>query len=253
MSDLRGKVALVTGGASGIGRASAIAYAKSGANVMVADRPSREMEQVVDELRALGISAHAVEVDVSDSELVERMVASTIGTFGRIDCAFNNAGIVENANVRIADMEEDEWDRVIDVNLKGVWLCMKHEIRHFLASGSGNIVNIASIAGVRGAIFGAAYPASKPGVAGLTRAAALQYAEDGIRVNAVAPGIIRTAMLNKLIAASPGFEETRTAKVPMKRFGQPKEVADAVVWLSSDESSYITGQVLGIDGGWLAR
>lgn len=211
------------------------------------------MEQVVGELRSLGVMADAVEVDVADSSRVERMVASTVSRFGRIDCAFHNAGIVESGEIRIADREEDEWDRVIDVSLKGVWLCMKHEIRYFLANDGGIIVNTSSIAGVRGAVFGAAYPASKHGVSGLTRSAALQYAGDGIRVKAVAPGIIRTAMLDKLIADSPDFEQTRTARVPMKRFGLPSEVAEAVVWLSSDASSYVTGQVLGVDGGWLAR
>ncbi len=239
-------IALVTGGASGIGRASAIAYAKSGANVMVADRPSREMEQVVDELRALGISAHAVEVDVSDSELVERMVASTIGTFGRIDCAFNNAGIVENANVRIADMEEDEWDRVIDVNLKGVWLCMKAEIRQMLLHGGGAIVNTGSIAGLIGLQTSSAYVAAKHGVIGLTKTAAIEYADAKIRVNAVCPGFIQTQMTEDTMRRR---GDAIMAMIPARRMGQPEEIAEMVVWLCSERASYVTGAAYDVDGG----
>ncbi|MCB1745695.1 MAG: SDR family oxidoreductase [Gammaproteobacteria bacterium] len=246
------KVALVTGGASGIGRASAVALAGAGATVMVADRNHDGCEETVELIRAAGGSAAVHAVDVASETEVERLVAETVATFGRLDLAFNNAG-VGGTFAKTADYPSDDWDRVIAVNLTGVWYCMKHEIRYMLDHGGGAIVNTASVAGLVGMGAAPAYTAAKHGVVGLTRNAALEYARNGIRINAVCPGLVRTGMTEGAEAAMPGFFDRLAKQEPVGRVAEPEEIASAVVWLLSDGASYMTGHALAVDGGYVAR
>jgi NAD(P)-dependent dehydrogenase (short-subunit alcohol dehydrogenase family) len=249
-----GRVALVTGAASGIGRASARAFADDGARVVVADVAAEQARETVDLIEAAGGEAIYVPADVSRRGDVERLIAATIETFGRLDCAHNNAGIEGNApaGTEFHDYPDEQWDRVLSINLKGVWLCMQLEIAQMLAQGGGAIVNTASIAGLVGG-FGGAYSAAKHGVVGLTKVAALEYATRGIRVNAVCPGGIRTPMLERVFARRPQTEQQFVAGEPVGRLGTPEEIAAAVVWLSSDAASFLTGVALPVDGGWVAR
>jgi NAD(P)-dependent dehydrogenase (short-subunit alcohol dehydrogenase family) len=253
LDELAGKVALVTGGGSGIGRAAAIRFGKAGAIVVVADRNAAAAELTVLEIIQAKGEAFALEVDVGNERQVAEMVATIARRHDRLDCAFNNAGVIEAFGTRLADATVEDWDRVMGVNLKGVWICMKHEIRQMLLQGGGSIVNTASAVGLRGSPGAAIYCASKHGVIGLTQSAALQYAKDGIRVNAVCPGVIRTAMVEEMSRSDPAYESSRSAFIPMGRFGAPDEIAQAVVWLCSGAASYANGLAMNIDGGWLAR
>ncbi len=249
---LVGKVALVTGGSSGIGRASAVAFAREGARVVVADVDESGGNETVSRIGAAGGEAIFVTTDVSQATAVERLIATAVATYGKLDCAHNNAGI-EGSMLPIADCSEADWDRTMAVNLKGVWLCMKYEIVQMLAQGSGAIVNTASVAGLRGFRALGDYVASKHAVVGLTRAAALDYAQAGLRINAVCPGTIRTPMVDRAIGGDPEVELAWLASEPMGRMGTPGEVAEAVVWLCSAAASFVTGHAMLVDGGFFAR
>jgi NAD(P)-dependent dehydrogenase (short-subunit alcohol dehydrogenase family) len=246
------RVALVTGGGSGIGRASALAFARAGAAVVVSDVAAASGEETVRVIAAAGGEAAFVPADVSDGAQVDALVAATLDRYGRLDYAHNNGGI-EGPLATVVDLEEDDWDRVIDVNLKGVWWCLKQEIPAMLASGGGAIVNTASVSGLKGfPPLLPAYVASKFGVVGLTAVAARHYAKQGIRINAVCPGAIDTPMLDRIGEGAQRLGVSLVAENPAGRLGAPAEVAAAVVWLCSDGASFVTGQTLTIDGGFLA-
>jgi NAD(P)-dependent dehydrogenase (short-subunit alcohol dehydrogenase family) len=250
---LEGKVALVTGGGSGIGRATALAFGREGARVVVADVVVAGGEETAALLKQAGGDATFVKTDVSKAAEVEALIARTVTAYGRLDCAHNNAGI-EGVEALTADYPEEDWDRVLAINLKGVWLCMKYELPQMQRQGGGAIVNTASIAGLVGAYRMPAYVASKHGVAGLTRAAALEYAKAGIRVNAVCPGVIRTPMVERFFfSRHPRSEARLAAAEPIGRLGTPEEVAEAVVWLCSDAASFVTGHTMAVDGGMVAQ
>ena len=243
-----GKVAFVTGAGSGIGRATALAFAREGASVVVADVSEQGNLETARMIEESGGRALAVRCDVTQAEDIRRSLDKTIESFGRLDMAFNNAGI-ENTIKPTADVTEDEWNRIININLTGVFLCMKYEIPLMLKQGAGAIVNTASGAGIRGFKGGAAYVAAKHGVIGLTKAAALDYAQLNIRINAVCPGIIDTAMMNRY---SGGTDEGRRAVIaqePVGRMGQPEEIAETVMWSCSDAASFVLGHGLVVDGG----
>jgi NAD(P)-dependent dehydrogenase (short-subunit alcohol dehydrogenase family) len=249
---VQGKIALVTGGGSGIGRATALALAREGAKVMIADYVPEGGDRTVKMIKEKGGDASFVHADVSVTRQVEMMVNKTVETYGRIDCAFNNAGV----EGKVADTmlcSEEVFDRTIAINLKGVWLCMKYELPQMLKQGGGSIVNTASVAGLRGFVGLPAYNASKHGVVGLTRTAALEFATKNIRVNCVCPGVILTPMVERLMDGSPYGKSELEAQEPIGRMGKPEEIAEGVVWLSSDASSFVTGHPLVIDGGWVAR
>ena len=256
-SSLSGKVALVTGGSSGLGRATALAFARAGARGGVADIDVNGGEETVGGVKDYGGSAFFIKTDVSEANQVEAMVHETVASYGRLDCAFNNAGISTpqaGGGGPIHKHSEDTWDRVINVNLKGVWLCLKYEIGQLLVQGGGAIVNAASIYGLVGSgSGGSAYAASKHGVVGLTKAAALENAQQGIRVNAVCPGFIYTPMVEQIFAEQPGREQLMMASHPVGRLGQPNEVAQAVVWLCSADASFVTGHALPLVGGYVAQ
>jgi NAD(P)-dependent dehydrogenase (short-subunit alcohol dehydrogenase family) len=252
MQSWQQQVALVTGASSGIGRATAMAFADLGASVVVSDVNDEAGEQLASEIRRKGRNAMFVHADVSKPHDVADLFERTFGEFGHLDIAFNNAG-VEGTMASTIECTEENWDQVIGINLKGIWLCMKHELRHMSARGSGAIVNCSSIAGLVGFPQLPAYVASKHGVVGLTRTAALEFAKSGVRVNAVCPGCIRTPMLDRIMAVSPNMQQQLVAGEPVGRLGTPEEIAAAVVWLSSDPASFITGQALAVDGGWIAQ
>lgn len=246
------KVAIVTGAGYGIGRASALAFAREGAKVIVADISVEGGEETVKMVKDSGGEASFVKCDVSVAKDVEAMVGETIDTYGRLDCAHNNAGI-EGPMGPAAELSESDWDSVIGVNLKGVWLSMKYEIPQMLASGGGAIVNTGSIAGLVGFQGLTAYSASKYGLNGVTKVAALEYAQAGIRVNSVCPGVIDTAMVDRLLAEHPEMGAGLTAGTPMGRMGEPDEIGEAAVWLCSDKASFVTGHDMAIDGGFTAQ
>jgi NAD(P)-dependent dehydrogenase (short-subunit alcohol dehydrogenase family) len=249
--DLEGKVALVTGGTSGIGRETAVLFAKAGAKVVVAGRREPEGKETVELIRAAGGDGLFLKADVSKASEVEALIQKTVEKFGRLDAAFNNAGI-EGVWVPLIKQSEEDWDRTIDVNLKGVWLCLKYEILQMLKQGGGGaIVNMASIGGLVGFSGAAAYSASKHGVMGLTRAAALENARSKIRINAVCPGAVETALADRVFGA-PSVHKYVVSIHPIGRFGKPAEIAEAVVWMCSDRASFMTGQSLVLDGGFLA-
>jgi NAD(P)-dependent dehydrogenase (short-subunit alcohol dehydrogenase family) len=248
--ELEGKIGLVTGGTSGIGRDASVLFARAGAKVVVAGRREVEGKETVDLIQAAGGEGLFVKADVSRAADVEALVQKTVEKFGRLDVAFNNAG-VEGNWIPIAEQSEEEWDRTIDINLKGVWLCLKHEIRQMLKQSGGAIVNMASVAGWIGSAGAATYCASKHGVIGLTKSAALETARDGIRINAVCPAVIETPMGERLFGA-PEMKQFALGLHPIGRFGTPMEVAEAVVWMCSDRASFMTGQSLVLDGGFLA-
>jgi len=251
-ASMEGKVALVTGGALGIGRATAIAFARNGARVVVADVLDEDGEQAVAAIREAGGDAVYVHADVSQASQVEAMVGRAIEAFGRLDYAFNNAGI-EGETAATAECTVENWDRVIGINLRGTWLCMKYEIPHMLRQGGGAIVNCSSVAGTVGFAGIAAYTASKHGLLGLTRTAALEYAAQGIRINAVCPGVVRTAMVERFTRGDAEAEAAMVAMEPIGRMGTPEEIADAVLWLCSDGASFMAGHPLVVDGGFVAR
>lgn len=247
---LESKVAVITGGNSGIGKATALAFAREGARVVVAARRQEEGDETANLIRAQGGDAIFIQTDVTQAAQVQAMVERIVETFGRLDCAFNNAGRSGNATIPTHDYPEDIWQRVMDVNITGTFLCLKYEIRQMLVNGGGVIVNDASIAGLRGAKeISAAYVASKHAVVGMSRSLALEYADRGIRVNAVCPGWIRTAMVEGAFRRDPGLEQSILDQTAQKRVGTPQEVAEAVVWLCSDAASYVTGHTLVVDGG----
>jgi NAD(P)-dependent dehydrogenase (short-subunit alcohol dehydrogenase family) len=245
--DFTGQVALVTGAASGIGRETALAFARAGARVVVSDIAVAGGEETVGLIREAGGEASFVRADVAVAAEVEALVAAAVARYGRIDCAFNNAG-VELENQRLADTDEALFDRMMAINVKGVWLCLQHEIRQMLRQGGGHIVNTASVAGLVGAPKHAAYAASKHAVLGLTKSAAAEYGRKGIRINAVCPGVIRTPMLERALEREAGWEAGITALHPIGRIGEAHEVASAVLWLCSDASSFVTGHALAVDG-----
>lgn len=250
---LKNKAALVTGGGSGIGRAAALAFANSGAKVVVADIDIEGGKATTSAIEDAGGQALFIQADVSQTADVEAMINNVIEVHGQLDCAFNNAGIEGTVGTRMAEYDEDNWDKVISINLKGVWLCMKHQLAYMSRQGSGSIVNTASVAGLVGGTFGSAYYASKHGVVGLTKAAAIEYGTAGIRVNAVCPGVIQTEMADRVLQDDKQRESAITALHPLGRLGTPDEIAQAVVWLSSDAASFITGQAIAVDGGYVAQ
>ncbi len=249
---LEGRVALVTGGGSGIGQATALAFARERARVIAADVNAEGGEETVSMIEEAGGEAIFIKTDVSSSAEVEALVNATVETHGRLDCAFNNAGI-GGSMALTHKRNEEEWDSTININLKGVWLCMKYEILQMLKQGGGTIVNTSSAAGLVGTIAASAYSASKHGVVGLTKSAALEYAQRGIRINAVCPGAVRTPMLENGITLLPEGEQQILAMEPIGRIASPEEIAEAVVWLCSDAASFVTGHAMAVDGGWTAQ
>ena len=252
-ASLEGRVALVTGGGSGIGRAAATAFARAGASVVVADIDAAGGHDTVELVTSRGGAATFVQADVTLATQVEKMLELTLETYERLDCALNNAGISGPVGTTTADYDEHEWDRVVNIDLKGVWLCMKHELTHMLRAGGGAIVNTASIAGLVGLPGSSPYVASKHGVVGLTKTAALEYATQGIRVNAVCPGVIDTPLVERIVERTPERKQFYLDAQPIGRLGTPEEVAAAIVWLCSDEASFVTGQAFPVDGGFVAR
>ena len=250
---LDGKSALITGGGGGIGRATALAFAREGARVAVADVAEEAARETVALVNAAGGQAISLSGDVSRDADVRAMIDAVVGTYGRLDCAFNNAGIagwhVDAILKKTAEWSEEAFDRMIAVNLRGVWLCMRHELPQMQAQGGGAIVNTGSIAGLVGLPNSSAYVAAKHGVVGLTKTAALEYAEANIRVNAVCPGYIKTPMTEPSMQLRGA---AILAQTPLKRMGNPEEIAEMVVWLCSERASYVSGAAYNVDGGWMA-
>ena len=251
MASLSGKVAIVTGGSSGIGKATAIAFAREGAKVVVASRREKEGQETVKQVQSAGSEGFFIKTDVSKETDVSAMVEKTIATYGHLDYAFNNAGI-EQIPTPLVEQTEETFDQIMEINVKGVWLCMKHQIPQMLVSGGGAIVNMSSIAGMIGASGLPIYVASKHAVLGLTKSVALEYAKEGIRINAVCPGMIETDLLDRVFA-NQEVKERLIAMHPIGRVGKPEEIAEAVVWLCSDKASFVTGQSLPLDGGYVAQ
>ncbi len=247
--EFQGKVVLVTGAGSGIGRASALAFAGAGARVAVSDIDTASGIETVRLIQEKGGEASFFKADVSKSAEVSDLIEQTVAKFGRLDFAYNNAGI-EGSLGLTADLTEENWDRVLSVNLKGTWLCMKYEIMRMLKQGGGAIVNAASVTGLVGFRGLSAYSASKHAIVGLTKSAALEYAKSGIRINAVCAGLIRTPMTARQTGGSAHVEVQLIGMEPMGRMGTPEEVAQSVVWLCSSASSFVTGQAIPVDGGW---
>jgi NAD(P)-dependent dehydrogenase (short-subunit alcohol dehydrogenase family) len=250
---LTGKVALVTGGASGIGRATALTFAREGAKLIIADMNEDGGHQTVHMITENGGEAIFVKTDVTQATAVEALISTAVETYGRLDCAHNNAGISSGGQRAFtAEYPEERWHQVIAIDLTGVWLCMKYAIAQMLKQGGGAIVNTASVAGLLGLPYASAYVASKHGVVGLTKTAALEYAKQGIRVNCVCPGYIATPM------TAPGMQDPSRmalmlASEPVGRMGKPEEVAEAVVWLCSEAASFVTGHTMSVDGGYVAQ
>jgi NAD(P)-dependent dehydrogenase (short-subunit alcohol dehydrogenase family) len=245
---LEGKVGLVTGAGGGIGRATALTFAREGARVAAVDWNRKSADETVDAIRAEGFEAEAIEADVSDEAAVEAMVRDVVERFGRLDCASNNAALGAGFHPT-TELDRARWDRCLAVTLTGVWLCMKYEIPAMMESGGGAIVNISSQSGIKGQVRQAAYAAAKGGVIALTKTAAAEFATRGIRVNSVAPGGIETPGIASYFEANPGIRESTLAVHAMRRLGKPHEIADAVTYLCSDRASFVTGDVLIVDGG----
>jgi NAD(P)-dependent dehydrogenase (short-subunit alcohol dehydrogenase family) len=241
-----GKVAFVTGAASGIGRAAAVAFAAEGANVAILDRTADAMKETEAAVRDAGGDVLAIACDVSSPEQVEAAVTQVVERFGKLDIAFNNAG-VENKATPLHEIELEEWDRILDINLRGTFVCMKHEIAQMVRQGGGVVVNTSSGAGIRGVAGGAAYAASKHAIVGMTKSAALDYAKQNIRVNAVLPGNIETPMMDRFTG---GDIQKAIDLEPVGRLGKPEEIAEAVLWMSSELGGFVTGSAIVVDGGW---
>lgn len=247
------QVALVTGAGSGLGLAAAQAFAHAGARVVLADLDEQAVSIAAAELATQGHDALAIACDVADDDQVEAMVARTIAVFGRLDMAFNNAG-VQNVLAKTADASRDDYDRVMAVNLRGIWSCMKFELQYMRKQGHGAIVNCSSLGGLVGGAERGSYHAAKHGVLGLTKSAALEYAAQGIRINAICPGLIHTPMADRMIAEGQGAAiDAMLGMVPIGRMGRAEEIADAVLWLCSSRASYLIGQSISVDGGYTMR
>ena len=248
-----GKVALVTGAGSGLGLATVKAFAESGASVVLADWNETSVRSAAEALQAQGHRALAIPCDVADDAQVKAMVHQTVTTFGRLDAAYNNAG-VQNVLAETADTTREDYDRVMGINLRGVWSCMKFELQQMRKQGSGTIVNCSSLGGLVGGAERGIYHAAKHGVLGFTKSAALEYAARGIRINAICPGLIQTPMSDQMVAAGQAEALKAMQKIiPMGRVGRPEEIASAVLWLCSDAASYVTGQSISVDGGFIMR
>ena len=245
---MENKIVLVVGGSTGIGRATAVAFAKAGAKVVVASRGEEKGQETVELVKQAGTERLFVQTDVSDKSSVKNLIGQTIDTYGRIDAAFNNAGI-EGKTAPLTETDEDDFDSIINVNLKGVYLCLKYQIAAMLETGGGAIVNTASIGGVIGFPNTAIYCASKHGVIGLTKTAALELAKSNIRVNAIAPGAVQTDLLNRMSGGEEAAEAVAQA-IPNGRISSPDEISGAVIWLCSDEATYVNGHTLVIDSGF---
>ncbi len=252
MKRWKDEVAVITGASSGIGRATALAFAEAGARVAVSDVQDTAGEQIAREIRERGSEAVFIHADVSQASEASALIEKVLQRFGRLDFAFNNAGI-EGEMATTVDCTEQNFDRVIAVNLKGIWLCMRSELEQMLKRGVGAIVNCSSVAGLVGFPQLPAYAASKHGVIGLTRAAALECGKSGVRINAVCPGAIRTPMLDRIMSSTADMNRQLVASEPIGRLGKPEEIGKAVVWLCSDDASFVTGHALAVDGGWVAQ
>ncbi len=252
LHSMAGKTALVTGGGSAIGRATALAFAQAGANVVVADVDRAGGEESVALMERLAGAGFFVLTDVSKSNEVDTLVKTSVAKFGRLDCGFNNVGIQGDLSPT-AQCSEENWDRIIGANLKGVWLCLKYEIAQMLKQGGGAIVNNASNFGLVGSKGMPAYLAAKHGVVGLTKTVAIEYAQSGIRINAVCPGPVQTPLVDKIIALQPEIVAAITERELIGRMGQPNEIASAVLWLFSDQASFVVGSILSVDGGYVAQ
>ncbi len=250
-SEFIGKVVLITGAASGIGRATAVRFAETGTKVVVADVDQHGGEQTVQRVQSFGGTALFVRADVSKEADVAALVQKTIETFGRLDYAVNNAGI-EGVSAPLTDIKSEDFDRVINVNLRSVWLCMKYELPELLKQG-GAIVNMSSVAGLVGFSGSSPYVASKHAIVGLTKTAALEYSKQGVRINAINPGVIMTPMIDRIASANSEIINQLEVAHPIGRTGNPEEIAAAVVWLCSNEASFITGVTLPVDGGFVAQ
>lgn len=250
--DFEGKVVVVTGGGYGIGRAACLAFSRDGANVVVADVDVPSSEETVNLIKEKGGEAIVVKTDVSQESDVEALVKKTVETYGKLDCAFNNVGI-HKTFVSTVDFTQKDWNQMMDINLKGMWLCMKYEIPEMLKQKKGTIVNASSVAGLIAAPSNPAYPTSKHGVIGLTKMAAIEFARKGVRVNCICPGPTTSTRMNEeLTAVASDIIKTMEDKVPMGRTAEPQEIAEAAVWLCSDKASYVTGVALPVDGGLVA-
>jgi NAD(P)-dependent dehydrogenase (short-subunit alcohol dehydrogenase family) len=252
MTQFEQKVALVTGSGAGIGAACALAFSRAGASVVVTDVNAQGGNDTVEKIRAEGGQAEFFAADVTDPDAVRALVAFTVDTYGGLHFAHNNAGVL-GESARLTDSDDETWFRTVQVNLNAVYLGMKHQIPAILASGGGAVVNTSSYAGLVAVPFASAYVASKHGVIGLTKAAAVEFGKKGVRVNAVCPGSARTQLNIERVAGNPAIEKSMTDVTPMKRFVEPEEVADAVVWLCSDRASFVNGHALAVDGGALAQ
>ncbi|HEX2554722.1 MAG TPA: glucose 1-dehydrogenase [Microvirga sp.] len=241
-----GKVAFITGAASGIGRATAVAFAAEGARLAILDRTAEALREIEAAVKVAGGEVLAIACDVSKPKEVEAAVAQAVETFGRIDCAFNNAG-VENKAAPLHEIDLEEWDRILNINLRGTFLCMKHEIAQMVRQGGGVVVNTSSGAGIRGVAGGASYAASKHGMIGMTASAALDYAKQNIRVSCVLPGNIATPMMDRFTG---GEIQKAIDLEPVGRLGKPEEIAEAVLWMCSDLGGFVTGASIVVDGGW---
>jgi NAD(P)-dependent dehydrogenase (short-subunit alcohol dehydrogenase family) len=251
-SQFANSVALVTGGAAGIGKAAVLAFAAQGAKVAFCDVKKEQGEELASSIEKKGGRALFIQADVSKPADVERLIGMTVKTYGRLDCAFNNAGI-EGQLATTAECSEENFDRTLAINLKGVWLCMRHEIQQMLRQGGGSIVNMSSVAGLVGFANLPAYVASKHAVVGLTKSAALEYAKQGIRVNAICPGVIHTEMIDRVTGRNPEIEKQFVNLEPLGRMGTPEEIAAGALWLCSPLASFVTGHALTVDGGLVAQ
>ncbi|AVZ26834.1 short-chain dehydrogenase/reductase SDR (plasmid) [Zymomonas mobilis subsp. mobilis ZM4 = ATCC 31821] len=246
------QVAFITGAGTGIGLATAQAFARAGASVALADINIDAAKKVAESLISEGLNAYAVPCDVTVESKVAAAIDETVQHFGRLDCSFNNAGVI-SSHINTADLSEAEWDRIMSVNLRGTWFCMKHELRYMLTQGNGAIVNSSSIGGLNGVAGLSAYSASKHGIIGLTKSAALECATKGIRINAICPGVIETPMLDELTDGDKTAKAELAKTQPIGRLGKPEEIADAVLWLCSSRASLVLGHAFSIDGGYSAQ